>query len=231
MSKNFLCAIAIGLALLSGCASVPMAPKERDAELKTFKAPPQDQAALYIYRNSMVGQALKKGVSIDGKMIGETANNVYFYQLLSPGTHTLATESEFSDNAISLNAKGGETYFARQAIKMGAFVGGAKLEMVTAAVGRKEVLRSQLAISTPVSGTPAPAAAPVPAVAAPTAAPVAKPLAAERASAQPVAATPARAPAAAVASSKSRAQQLDELAKIPGLSYEEYQRRYRLITQ
>ncbi len=198
-----------------------MAPKERDAELKAFQAPPHDKAALYIYRNSFAGQALKKSVSIDGKVIGETANNTYFYQLLSPGAHTLATESEFSDNAISLDAKAGQTYFVRQAIKMGAFVGGAKLEVVSTAEGRQEVLKSTLALSSQATSTPAPSAPSAPAV---------QLVAVEQPYQQPVAAAATQAPAASASPRKNRAQQLDELAKTPDLSYEEYQRRYRLIT-
>lgn len=145
MSKKLLCAVVVGITLLSGCASVPMAPVEQDTALKTFQAPPQDKAALYIYRDSLGGKSLKKTVSIDGKVIGETANNTYFHRLLAPGMHTLSTESEFGENSIPLAAKAGETYFVRQKIKMGVFVGGAKLEVVPANEGRVAVLKSKLA--------------------------------------------------------------------------------------
>lgn len=131
--------------LMSGCASVPMAPKEADAALKTFSTPAQDKAALYIYRNSFVGQALKKTLTLDGVIIGETANKVYFYKEISPGEHTLSTESEFSDNAINFTAEPGKTYFAEQYIKLGAFVGGAGLRMVDEATGKKGVSECSLA--------------------------------------------------------------------------------------
>ncbi|WP_233609191.1 hypothetical protein [Pseudomonas saxonica] len=47
---------AIGLIILTGCASVPMGAPDADAKLKIFSAPPQDQAGLYIYRDSFAGQ-------------------------------------------------------------------------------------------------------------------------------------------------------------------------------
>jgi protein involved in sex pheromone biosynthesis len=146
MMKNILILAAIATAvILSGCASVPMASPEEDAEAKNFSDPPANKAGLYVYRDTFVGQALKKTVYLDGDMIGETANKVYFYNLIDPGQHTLSTESEFSDNDIQFEAKGGKNHFAEQYIKMGIFVGGANLRMVSEEEGRKAVLECKLA--------------------------------------------------------------------------------------
>lgn len=131
--------------LISGCASVPMASKEQDAVMKTFSKPAANKAGLYVYRNSFAGQALKKNVYVDGVLLGETANKVYFYKEISPGQHQLSTESEFSDNAINFQANGGSNYFAEQYIKIGAFVGGANVEMVSEEKGMKNVLECELA--------------------------------------------------------------------------------------
>lgn len=138
---------AIGLTILTGCASVPMGSPEADAALKKFAPPPTDQAGLYIYRDSFAGHALKKSVSVDGKVIGETANKVYFHQFLSPGNHTIGTESEFSDNLVNLSAAAGKNYYMRQSIKMGVFVGGASLEIVPEATGQADLQKCELAAS------------------------------------------------------------------------------------
>lgn len=138
---------SIGFAFLTGCASVPMGAPDADAKLKTFSAPPQDQAGLYIYRDSFAGQGLKKTVTVDGKVIGETANRVYFYRLVNAGSHTIGTESEFSDNLINLVAVGGKNYYIRQSIKMGVFVGGASLTVVPEAVGQAHLQKCELAAS------------------------------------------------------------------------------------
>ena len=93
--KKVIVVVAIITSILfTGCASVRMASKEADLALKNFAQPPSDKAGLYIYRNSWVGQALKKDIFLDSVLIGETANKVYFYKLISPGQHTLSTESE-----------------------------------------------------------------------------------------------------------------------------------------
>ena len=137
--------IALMLVLLSGCASVPMAPKEQDAAAKSFSLPPTDKAGLYVYRNSFVGQALRKVVSIDGTVIGTTANKTYFYRQIAPGSHTLTTESEFGDNTVTFQAEGGKNYYARQYIKMGVFVGGSGIEMVSEEEGKSAVLECERA--------------------------------------------------------------------------------------
>lgn len=135
------------LALLVGCASVPMAPLEQDAAMKSFAPPPKDKAGLYIYRNSFVGQALKKNVYLDGVLLGETANKTYFYKQIAVGHHQLSTESEFSDNSTTFQAEGGKNYFAEQYIRMGIFVGGANIKMVSDQEGMTGVLNCGLAIS------------------------------------------------------------------------------------
>ncbi len=146
MFKQFMMsAAALSFAVLTGCASVPMESSEKDQALKTFAAPPQDQAGLYIFRDSLLGAALKKTVKIDGEVIGETGPNTYFYRLITPGQHTLATESEFSDNMLQLNAEAGKNHYVRQSIKLGVFVGGAKLTEVSESEGQKGVQSTKLA--------------------------------------------------------------------------------------
>jgi hypothetical protein len=126
-------------------ASVPMASTDEDSARKEFASPPTDSAGLYIYRNSNLGGALKKSVYLNGELIGETAPMTYFYKNIKPGAHLISTESEFSENTIPLNAKGGQNYYVRQYMKMGVFVGGANLEVVPEEAGKKGVLECKLA--------------------------------------------------------------------------------------
>lgn len=136
----------LGLFLV-GCANVPMESAEKDQQLKTFPAPPEGQAAVYIYRDSWVGKALKKNITVNGKVLGPTANKVFFYEVIMPGSTLVQTESEFSDNTLEFDAVEGMNYFVRQYIKMGVFVGGAGLELVDEARGQKHVLGTKLAKS------------------------------------------------------------------------------------
>lgn len=148
-NKTLIGALAVSVSLMSGCATVPMGSKADDLALKQFKLPPADKAGLYVYRDSFVGQALKKTLFLDGNQIGETANKVYFHELVAPGKHTLSTESEFSPNALNFQAEGGKNYYFEQYIKMGVFVGGANLREVDEKTGQKEVQACHLAKSMP----------------------------------------------------------------------------------
>jgi len=134
-------------ALLTGCATVQMASSEEDIARKGFSYPSQDMAGLYIYRNSIVGGALKKTLYIDGEIIGESAPMTYFYWDIQPGRHVLSTESEFSDNSFSLDVEGGKNYYVHHYIKLGVFVGGANLKLVSEEEGKKGVLECKLAHS------------------------------------------------------------------------------------
>jgi len=145
IKKTIIIAIFIAFSIISGCASVPLAPKEQDIAAKKFTKPTGDRAGFYVYRNTFIGQALKKTISLDDVVIGETANKVYFYKIIAPGSRKLSTESEFSDNAITFQADKGNNYFAEQYIKMGVFVGGANVKMVSEEEGKKGVLECQLA--------------------------------------------------------------------------------------
>lgn len=125
---------------LTGCASVDMAPQEASAKAKQFAAPSANNAGVYIYRNSSFGGALKKDVWIDGKCVGETAPNVFFYTEVEGGKqHKIDTESEFSPNALELMFEAGKNYFVRQYIKVGVFVGGAGVELVSEEQGKADV--------------------------------------------------------------------------------------------
>ena len=123
-----------------------MAPKEESAQAKEFKQPADGKAGVYIYRNSFVGKALKKDIWVDGKCIGESAPDVFFYTEVEGGkTHKIDTESEFSPNTLEMMFEAGKNYFVRQFIKMGLVVGGAGVEQVPEEQGKKDVAQLEMA--------------------------------------------------------------------------------------
>lgn len=90
----------------------------KDNTKKEFALPANEKSGLYIFRNSRVGIALKKTVSIDGKVIGETKFRTYFYRELTAGTHELTTESTLGDNKLTINFVSGKNYYVEQDIKL-----------------------------------------------------------------------------------------------------------------
>lgn len=138
-SRNLLLVVAV--AMLTGCAATtPMATKMQDAASKSFAPPPAGLAGVYIFRDGSFGAGLLKRISIDGKTIGSIAPHTYFHNELTPGPHTIATQAEFGDNELQLDAEAGKNYFIRQYIKFGTFVGSANIERVSEEEGKEGVL-------------------------------------------------------------------------------------------
>lgn len=139
MMKNVFL-IFVVLISLNGCASVKMEDSAISEKSKQFAAPSLNNAGLYIYREGILGSALKKDIWVDGVCLGESAPNVFFYTEVSGNTnHTISTESEFSPNDLRVMFDSGKNYFVRQFIKLGLFVGGAGLELVPETVGKVAV--------------------------------------------------------------------------------------------
>lgn len=82
---------------------------------------------------------------MDGKCIGESAPDVFFYTQVTSGKHVVSTESEFSPNDLTVLVEAGKNYFIRQYIKLGVFVGGAGLELMPEEEGKAAVEKLQLA--------------------------------------------------------------------------------------
>lgn len=145
--KTIFIATIIATVSLAGCSSVPMQSKEIANTAKEFNAPSKDTAGIYVYRkDTFVGSALKKDVWIGTDCVGQTAPGIFFYTEV-PGSKELeiSTESEFSPNKLTIDAKNGELYFVEQYLKMGAFVGGADLQLAQTATGKSEVQRLGMA--------------------------------------------------------------------------------------
>ena len=125
-----------------------MSNKSLSDNAKQFNQPSQGKSGVYIFRDSVLGGALKKDIWIDGNCIGESAPKVFFFtEVDGDKEHTISTESEFSPNAINVLTKGGVNYFIRQYLKMGVFVGGANLEVVEPEKGKEVVQNLQMAES------------------------------------------------------------------------------------
>jgi hypothetical protein len=139
--------IILASSLFVGCASVPMESKEVSDKAKQFNPPSEGKAGLYIYRPSGPGTALKKDIWVDGQCIGESAQKVFFYEeVLGNQEHKISTESEFSPNDLLVKTESGQNYFIKQYIKIGVFVGGANLELVDEAKGKKDIAKLGMAI-------------------------------------------------------------------------------------
>lgn len=137
VKKIILAGLLVSSVLVSGCASVPMASSERDAQSKSFLVNP-DKANLYVYRNESFGAAIKMDLDVDGKPIGQTVAKSYFALEVAPGKHTLISKAE-NDSVLEVNAEAGKNYFVWQEVKMGLLYARNKLQLVDDATGKQGV--------------------------------------------------------------------------------------------
>ena len=144
--------VVVSLAVLaSACASVPLAPPEKDAEAKLFPAPPPGHANLYVYRNEGFGGAVRMSVNLDGVALGDTAAKTYLYTPIPAGTHTVVSKSENDSTAI-IDARPGESYFVWQEVKMGLWSARSALQQVAEDRGRAGVLECKLGMTNALAG-------------------------------------------------------------------------------
>jgi hypothetical protein len=138
----WICAAAI-LAVLTGCASVPMEPIERDTSAKTFSVTP-GKSAIYLYRNETFGAAIPMTVSLDGKVAGQTGPKTYFLFEVAPGSHELSSMGE-NVSTLKINTLAGKAHYVWQEIKMGMFGARSQLQEVDEQTGRAGVGESKRA--------------------------------------------------------------------------------------
>ena len=130
------CLVAL-LALLSGCASVPMTSNEEDAQAKTYAVKP-GKANIYVYRNETMGAAITMSVSLNGRIQGQTAAKTYFLFEVDPGNYDITSHTE-NVETLRVAAASGKNYFIWQEVKMGLMTPRSTLHQVDEATGRKGV--------------------------------------------------------------------------------------------
>ncbi|MCL7744577.1 DUF2846 domain-containing protein [Guyparkeria hydrothermalis] len=134
--------LVAALLLLGGCASVPMASMEADAEAKAF-TPAADKGALYIFRDEVFGAAIPMTVSVNGHVIGQTAANSYFWLELEPGRYRVESHTE-NVSTLPVTVATGENTYVWQEVKMGMWMARSLLQEVDAERGRQGVVDSKL---------------------------------------------------------------------------------------
>lgn len=132
-------------AYLGGCASVPMAPLSDDIAAKKFETV-HGKSSVYLYRNEHFGGAIKITVSVNDKMIGQTAPYTYYLLQLEPGIHKFTCFAENTES-MTLKTEPDQNYFVRQEVKLGLWAARCAVYETSAHEGKEGVIESKLAQS------------------------------------------------------------------------------------
>jgi len=143
MAQRFLFLfLAICLAAICSCATVPIAGGDKDLQAKTFQVKP-DRANIYIYRSEIFGAAIRMGVEIDGIWLGDTGPRTYFLLDVKPGRHTIVSKAE-NTSQIEILAEAGKNYYVWQEVKMGVMIARSRLQSMDEAAGRSGIQECSL---------------------------------------------------------------------------------------
>ena len=125
--------LALCAMMLGGCSSVPTVTDEAVVnEAKSFSPPAEGKAHVYIYRHGWLARNSNMDLFIDKKFLGESENKHFYLLKLDAGkNYTFETESEFSNNSISLNTESGKTYYIYHYLRMGLLFSQSDFELVT----------------------------------------------------------------------------------------------------
>lgn len=132
MLAGRLCFIALFATLIAGCASGP-----RYAEMKSQIAPlSANHGRVFVYRDSSFGAALTPNVAINGKVVGVSRANGFFYTDLPAGNYKLSAETEV-ERSLSFTLAAGEQKYVKASISFGLLVGRINFDLVNAAAGEQ----------------------------------------------------------------------------------------------
>ena len=125
------------LAALTGCASVPEATPERDAEAKRFETRP-GAAAVYVFRNDFASTArLEDSVLyVDDRLVGATLPGTFFRIDVTPGVRELHGYG-YDAGSLRIRARNGEAHF----VALNVVAGTSRFTPVAPATARREIER------------------------------------------------------------------------------------------
>jgi len=123
---------------LAGCAAVPQATVERDAEAKQFISRP-DAATIYVYRDDFAAmdQATDETVLyVDSRLIGATLPATFFRFDGRAGEHLLHGHA-FDQGSLKIDTRRGEIYF----VSLQSTGGTSRFTLVKPETGKRDILR------------------------------------------------------------------------------------------
>jgi hypothetical protein len=140
------------LVVLSGCASVPMAPLVEDQQAKTFM-PPKGKGSLYIHRHEFYRVPHLFGLSVNGYFLGQASVKSYALLNLLPGKYIVQAHAQETSSQIEVTVEEGKNYFVWLEAKIGMIEGSrCELHLVDDEFGRNAVLESnRISIGIPES--------------------------------------------------------------------------------
>lgn len=127
--------VGMALLLLAGCATGP-----KYSEMKGSIPPLRsDQGRVFVYRDSSFGAAISPSVAINGKIVGVSRANGFFYTDLPAGNYRMSAETEV-ERSLTFTLATGEIKYVKASISFGIIAGRINFDLVNQAAGEEALL-------------------------------------------------------------------------------------------
>lgn len=137
--------MALLVTMAMGCATVPIADHDADAEAKRFVAPP-GKARIYVFRlKELFGDGILFQVALDGANISGIAPGTFRMFNVDPGKHSVSTFSNENQASVEVVAEAEKIYFLDVSPKMGLVSARVNVTLERQDEGRQSVLKCKLA--------------------------------------------------------------------------------------
>lgn len=148
LSRLFAASTAIlVLFTAAGCLTVPVtyAPKEADAEAKSFQVPP-GMGRVYVFRDENFGSMYPLRLSLEERQVGDFAAMTYAVFDVRPGSYEFSSQTPEASSQVLVDAKEGSINYLWLEMKMGWMHPRVLLQEVDEKRGRQGVNRSKLIV-------------------------------------------------------------------------------------
>jgi len=126
-----LCVLLAGVVVVQGCASGP--------KFEPVVEIPADKGLVYLYRSSSgIGCGVVPPLKANGQTICSLHVSGYYPYFASPGEVEFEAATE-AKSAVTVDVKAQETYFVKQTINIGFFIGRPHLMVVPNETGLSEI--------------------------------------------------------------------------------------------
>jgi hypothetical protein len=126
---------SLGLAmLLAACATGPTY-QEMKSKIPALDA---GNGRVFVYRDSTFGAAIQPQVLVNGKVVGVSRANGFFYTDLPAGDYRMSAQTEV-ERSISFTLAPREVKFVKASISFGIFAGRINFDLVNAPAGEAAI--------------------------------------------------------------------------------------------
>lgn len=138
-SWNRIFLISMSLLTLASCASIPKASIEETDKAKQFQ-PIADKSVVYVYRNEMLGGAVRMDVVFDNIFLGDMRGESFMRVVAKPGNHIISSRAE-NTSQINVKTEKGKIYYVWLEAKMGLMYAGSALHQIDDAESAQKAIR------------------------------------------------------------------------------------------